>query len=319
MTNLPPAFSDRHNEGHGGFITSPTHAIGRFVALHARCPANRLEQSFPLDLRLEVEEWRLQVERKPGLLHRLGNQMRGDGSSNLPPIDLRVRLHHCYVRYRCDGVAIPADSKYRSAIELGTYSEKQSSLDRSASTRDRAALLDMSGMVGLVPSASAKASHRVGSAWQGSTSIERTIVASQDLYEIEAVPGGWRVGDKVYGDPRKRDGCLDGQYFARTIENRPHTCTVEFLPGSSTGSIRFEVSVRDGLRVDRIDETSFGISDQEAAIEAMRDRLAALCIERSEAADTEEMAVYALNTTCHAAVDDNDTRIGVGSEDALDG
>ena len=316
MTSSPPSFSDPDNGGHGGFAITPSPAFGNFVALHARSPANRLERSFPLDLRLEVDEWRLHVERKPGLLHRLASQMRGDGASDLPFIALRVRLHHCYVRYRCEGVTIQADSKYRSAIELGTYCEQQSSLDRSASTRDRAASLDMIGVIGPSPAASAKASYRVGSAWQGSTSIERTIVASQDLYEIEAVPGGWRVGDRTYGDPRKRDGCLDGQYFARRIEDHPHTCTVEFVPGALAGSVRFEVSVRDGLRVDRVDEASFTVSDQEAAIEAMRDRLAALCIERYAASDAEEMTVCALHATCRAAVDADQSQIALRSGDA---
>ncbi|MDJ0276311.1 hypothetical protein QLH51_05800 [Sphingomonas sp. 2R-10] len=284
------------------FTTGTPRGLDRFVALHVRCGANRIEDVFAIDLRLEVDEWRLQVERRSGLLQRLAGQVLHQPPSGLPPIELRVRLRHCYVRYRCDGVSVLADSKYRSAVEIGAYAETQATSDRTAATRDRASRLDLAAALSGQPRASAAGSYRVGSSWQGSATVERTITASQDLYEVEAVPGGWRVGDRTHGDPLKRDGCLDGQYFARVIEGRPHGCEVEFLPGCATGTIDFAVTTRDGLSVEAIGGEQAAQTERDAAIATMRDRLAAICIERAATDSmTDELTLYEIQAACTKA------------------
>lgn len=287
----------------GAFAVGRSQGLDGFVALHVRTGANRIENGFPLDVRLEVDEWRLRVERKSGLLERITGNVLGQPSPEPPTIELRVRLRHCYVRYRCDCVSIPADSKYRSAVEIGAYSEKQATSDRAATTADRSSRLDLAGKLGPTSTASLAGSYRVGSSWQGHASVERTITASQDLYEVEAVPGGWRVGDRIHGDPLKRDGCLDGQYFARPVDGRPHACVVEFQPGCDIGSIDFAVTTRDGLHVEAIDGELASRSERELAIAGMRDRLAAICIEQADtgAAD-DELTLCTVQALCSKAI-----------------
>lgn len=305
MSEQTPGTSN-HQPASGGFAMGKSRGLDGFVALHVRSGANRIGNVFPVDIRLEVDEWRLRVDRRPGLLQRVTEQVLG-----MPPepatVELRVRLRHCYVRYQCDGVSIPADSKYRSAVEVGAYSERQATSDRTATSGKREGRLDLAVTLAPRTGARAGASYRVGSSWQGSASVERTITASQDLYEVEAVPGGWRIGDRSHGDPLKRDGCLDGQYFARAVEGRPHSCMVEFLPECPTGTIDFAVTTRDGLFVESLYGETIARSDRDLATAGMRDRLAAICIEQAgidSAAD--ELTFFTVQATCAMAADPAD-------------
>lgn len=299
----------------GAFIVGTSQGLGGFVDLHVRSGANRIGNSFAVDIRLEVDEWRLRIERKSGLLRKVAGYLLSQPEPEVPTIDLRVRLRHCYVRYRCDCVSIPADSKYRSAVEIGAYSATQAASDRSATSSDRTGRLDLAGALGPKPTASLAGSYRVGASWQDSVSVERTITASQDLYEVEAVPGGWRVGDRTHGDPLKRDGCLDGPYFGRAVEGRSHSCMVEFQPGCTVGTIDFAVTTRDGLHVETVDGEPVSRTHREAGIAAMRDRLAAICIEQAIAEPAADEAVLftvqafcSMATEPHGTADDRDAR-----------
>jgi hypothetical protein len=286
----------------GAFEIGRTYGINGFVALQVHCPSNRIEQRFPIDLNLEIDEWRLSIDRQQGLLHRFTDRLLGQENDQPVSLELRVRLRHCYVRYACDGVSIAAASKYRSAIEIGAYSEKQAASDRSAATRERTGALGAGGTLSVKPSASADASYRIGSRWQGSATVERTIAASQDIYDVEAVPGGWRVGDRSYGDPLKRDGCLDGPYFTRPVEAYAHSCIGEFLPHNDKGTIRFDVTTHDGIQIETLDGETPSITDKNTATAAMRAKLAAICVERA-LADNDELILYSVAAVCRNADD----------------
>lgn len=302
MSDIPQSPLNDLANADGSFSVGKTSGIDGFVSLQVRCTANRIDESFPIGLVLEVDEWRLRIERPAGLLHRVAGQLFGQGTEAPAMLNLRVRLRHCYVRYQCDGVSITAASKYRSAIEVGTYSEKEAASERSGSTSDRAINVGAGVSAGLKSKASIDGTYRVGSRWQGSSTVERTIAASQDIYEVEAVPGGWRIGDKSHGDPLKRDGCLDGPYFSRPVEGRGHSCDATFLPDSSHGSIRFDVTAHDGLYVDVVTAETTLISERDVAISAMRNRLAAICIEQANS-ETGELVLLTVEATCIKAED----------------
>jgi hypothetical protein len=168
--------------------------------------------------------------------------------------------------------------------------------------RERTGALGAGGTLSVKPSASADASYRIGSRWQGSATVERTIAASQDIYDVEAVPGGWRVGDRSYGDPLKRDGCLDGPYFTRPVEAYAHSCIGEFLPHNDKGTIRFDVTTHDGIQIETLDGETPSITDKNTATAAMRAKLAAICVERA-LADNDELILYSVAAVCRNADD----------------
>jgi hypothetical protein len=61
---------------YGSFCISKKPApFANLVALSVRWPGNRLEDSFPLDLVLEVEEHHLPVRLKPSFLRRMGRKL----------------------------------------------------------------------------------------------------------------------------------------------------------------------------------------------------------------------------------------------------
>ena len=127
---------------------------------------------------------------------------------------------------------------------------------------------------------------------------------------MRAVPNGWRVGHLEYGDPNKISSCLDGRYFHRSVIGFPQTCEAEFKDGYNRGLLTFTVNVRDGLHVER---TAGGIaSEQEVAkaTAAMRDRIAAIRLERhlrssdDEGRTDEEMPIATVTCEVVRAEDD---------------
>ena len=91
------------------------------VALQARWVGNRLGRRFPLNLLLEVEEHRLAIRIKSGLLQRIGQSLHRQSDAAEPVLQLRIRLRHCYVRYRSAEIDIVSESKYQSVISDGKF------------------------------------------------------------------------------------------------------------------------------------------------------------------------------------------------------
>lgn len=284
----------------GSIVVSGGGGLTNLVRLEVRSPANRIGHAFPLDLRLEVDEMRLQIIPPAGIMKRLVDQVRSSPSQD--PIMLRIRLRHCYVRYSCEGVDIPAGSKYRSAIELGGYSDRRSTSDKAIQNGEGSAGLNLDLAVGANPKGNAAVDWRIGTKWLDSHTFERTVNLSQDVYQVQAVPRGWRIGDLVHGDPVKHGGFLNGPYFAKTELSHRNTCTAEFHTGSRIGHITFDVTTRDGIHVERLIGATYK-SDVEAAVAAMRDKLAAICIERHHPMGTDELMLQTLRVSCTAGID----------------
>ena len=99
---------------------------GNLVALHVRWPGNRLDQNFPIDLVLEVEEHLLSVRFQPKLLAKLKRQLLGGGRDRNPELRLRVRLRYCYVKVISDSINILPESKYESKILDGKFLVQES-------------------------------------------------------------------------------------------------------------------------------------------------------------------------------------------------
>ncbi|MEJ8630617.1 hypothetical protein P0F65_13615 [Sphingomonas sp. I4] len=121
----------------GEFVLSPSNGFPGLVNLDVRPLANRIGKKFPLELRLDVGEFRLTIGDRPGLMRRLADQLMPSNAVVVPTITLRVRLRHCYVLHSFENMSIPASSRYRYAHELGGYSDKQSESDKTAASQDR--------------------------------------------------------------------------------------------------------------------------------------------------------------------------------------
>jgi hypothetical protein len=262
-------------------VTATAYPFTNLVALDVRWPGNRIGGKFPLNLLLEVEEHHLTVHTQPSLLQRIGQGLSGQIDANDQVLRLRVRLRHCYVRYRSDQIEIIPESKYRSAIVEGGFELHTSEKSSASATSQLGAGLDAK-----VTATHARADASLGAhakaafTRRGTRTIETTTRARPGIYEVEVVPNGWRVGDREYGDPNKLSHCLDGRYFHRPVGGFPQSCEAEFRKGSEHGVLTFTVSVRDGLHIERIGGGSAGEAEVADAVTVMRNRIAAIRLER---------------------------------------
>jgi hypothetical protein len=282
----------------GLFKVSPSvYAFENLVGLEVRWPGNRLGGRFPLDLRLAVEEHLLSVQLKPGWLRRTR-------SATEQVLRLRVRLRFCYIRYRSDAIKIVFDSMYERAIVEGKFGT--SARDTSTGVTNSTAGAELGGKVDVTP---ATAAGSIGAGISArfrreqKRTTEHTTTMIPDIYEVRAVPGGWRIGDPEYGDPTGPSHCLDGPYLNQPVPEFPHTCEAEFLDGQERGTMTFEVTVRGGLYVERESGGMANRTDEERAVAKMRDSIAALRLERhlatsnaSESRTNDEMVLA--TTTC---------------------
>lgn len=251
------------------------------VALHVRWPGNRVGTSFPLNLRLEVDEHHVAIPTTPGLLTRLSRRLSGRNTNADGVLRLRIRIRHCHVRYHSQEIAIIAESKYESAIVEGRF---QAGISGKSRIESKTHLGGKIGAGAKIKQADAQASldaHFIAmAAREQNHSVETTTRMIPEIFEVQAVPNGWRVGHPDWGDPSKPSQCLGGRYFDRAIAGHPHTCAAEFLLDHKRGTLTFTVSVRDGLHVARLDGGNVGRDEEHRAVAAMRDRMAALRLER---------------------------------------
>ncbi|MEJ8630616.1 hypothetical protein P0F65_13610 [Sphingomonas sp. I4] len=78
---------------------------------------------------------------------------------------------------------------------------------------------------------------------------------------------------------------------------------IEFHRGCRHGHVTFSVTTRDGLVVERLNGPAIE-SDRDEAIAQMRDRLAAICIERNHAWADDELILQVVTANCAMAVDE---------------
>jgi hypothetical protein len=252
--------------------------FANLVALHVRWTGNRIVKKFPLSIILEVDEHHITIPLRRGFFRR-----RGSFPKNLEAdaLRLRIRLRQCYVRCKSTELRIVPETKYESVIAFGDL--KVRNLTKAESAR-KTRLGGRFGGKMILDSDNARVALNVGAAASSDARDNRredTVVDLQpDIFEIQAVPNGWRVGHPQYGDPYELSGCLVGRYFDRPVPGMPQTCEAEFVEGHDTGRLTFMVTVRDGIHVERVDGIPVNPNTAELAKARMRDRIAELRIER---------------------------------------
>lgn len=267
--------------GWGGFQAERNECkLPGLASLQVRCPSNRIEHSFPINLVLECDETYIAIDRTPTLIDRLKSSGSFITVEQPEHVRLRVRLRHCCIRYICKNAEIESGSKYRTTYHIA----------------DSPATLSTPLDWGTKYSRSTKTTHHV---------LFDAKSSRKEVYEIEAIPGGWRVGDRVRGDPRKPEGCLYGPYFQTSVDGKLHTCTVTFDDPLDTAMLTFSVTVRDGFLIDRQGAVASG-ADLDRGISLMKDKLAAIRLERAiEGAEREfetdlwgETTILEIGSTC---------------------
>jgi hypothetical protein len=266
----------------GAFRMDGTSApFENLVALDVRWPGNRLGRRFPLNIVLEVEQFLLTVPVKPSLLHRLASHFPGQSGTSDETLKLRVRLRHCYVRYFSSDIRIVADTKYQCPVTDGHYQSKTTKRSTEQRRSRTGGGLSAKASVRAPERNASLGAHGAIDAARDVTKEQETSVTFQpDLFEVQAVPNGWRIGHPELGDPTKLDGCLDGRYFHRPADGFPQTCEAEFHEGLTSGSIAFLVTLRDGFEVEKINGGPVTNSEKVSAVALMRNKLAAIRIER---------------------------------------
>jgi hypothetical protein len=268
--------------GDGSFrIIAIERPFENLVALHVWWPGNHLNKRFPLNLLLEVEEHHLSLPQRPNLLRRIGHSLSAQTDAADQALRLRVRLRYCYIRCRSSAIEIVGESKYESAILAGTYETCTSR--KSLTTKTSGVSAGLGGKATLKPAeANASLGIHGGADFAGKQqfNIESTTTTKPDIYEVQAVPNGWRIGHSDYGDPNKLLGCLDGRYFDRPVPGIPQTCEAEFHEGQNRGELTFTVTVRDGIHVEQVGNGNASRDEKAEAFTLMRNKIAALRIER---------------------------------------
>ena len=269
------------DQGDGDFrVTTTACPFENLVALHVRWPGNRVGRKFPINLQLEVEEYQLDISARPSLLHRVGQHFTSQVDAEDQKLRLRIRLKFCYVRYHDNDVKIVGDSKYESAIQIGKYEAHRSEKSQAVQKLGMQAWLAGKITSNLTFDTSAGGHVKAGFDRYQNKVTEIDVLATPDIYDVKAMPNGWRVGDPKHGDPLQTFGFLDGRYFDRSNPNFPHTCEAEFVGEASSGQLTFTVTVRDGLHVERVDGRNSSGEEKAAAEMEMRDKIAALRVER---------------------------------------
>jgi hypothetical protein len=265
--------------GEGSFRVKATVCpFENLVGLHVRWPGNRLGTKFPLKLLLEIEAHDLKVRVKPGKLQRLRRSLSGRENPDEQTLRLRVRLRYCYVRFNSNEIYLVPDSKYQWAITEGEFETNLAAKSRAVAKSHLGARAGAQATLNSLSVAKLAVHASAGFSGERDRTIETTTKAKPAIYEVMAVPNGWRIGDPEYGDPSKASQCLDGRYF-EDHPNFPQTCEAEFLEGNARGILTFTVTVRDGVHVQRIDGGTASSDEKNEAEMAMRDRIAAIRLE----------------------------------------
>lgn len=299
MTGEQRPGNDEHLDG---LVDTPDgKGFSNLIKLSVRSFANRIKRSFPLTIRLEVDEMRLTIKPKSMIRDAINAIFERPEEE----VRLRVRLKHCHVRYRSSSLEILDSSKYRSAAALGKYVEEQAVVAKNAS--ERGGGTSGGAKVGLSknPSASFNVGANYGQKSSSTRSDVSSTTASRDIYQVEAVPDGWQIGDYDLGDPVKAGGFLHGPYFAKDEPAFPSSCVAQFRDGCRQGEITFEVTTADGLHVERIDGST-SQPDRRQGLATMRDKIAAICIERHAVQGDEDLLLFTLTVECAAAVDEEE-------------
>lgn len=257
--------------------TATPPAFRHLVGLAIEQRANRIESIVPLRLTLTADSHVLEVAPPRGSAFRqLYNRVRNVQAT---PVKLLVRLRSVYVRYTLSGCRIAESSRAAQIIDPGKYATSEITKSTSFQTLDAtgkasaslgASLTSLQASFSLSASAAPSHVHKE----------ERVshVKLSTEVASVLPVVAGWRIGDPNLGDPRKPDGCLAGQYLAEPGDR--DTCHLHV--DASTAEARFDITVRDtGIHVSRADGAATASTDKCAALAAMRDRLAAIALEKA--------------------------------------
>ena len=269
------------DQGDGYFrVTTTACLFGNLVALHVRWPGNRVGSKFPINLRLEVDEYQLDISARPSLRRRVRQRLTGQVDAEDQKLRLRIRLKFCYVRYHETAVKIVGESKYQSAIEIGKYEEHRS--EKSQAVQKSGWQAGVAGKITSNPTfdTSAGVYLNAGLDHRQNEVTEISALTTPVILGVMAVPNGWRVGDPKRGDPLQTFSFLAGRYFDRSNPDFQHTCEAEFVKGASSGQLTFTVAVGEGLHVERVDGGNSNGEEKAAAEMEMRDKIAALRVER---------------------------------------
>lgn len=256
--------------------TSEPPPFRHLIGLKVEHRANRIDSVVPLRLTLTADSHELEVPPPPGnAFKRVTAWFRPRPSA---PLKLLIRLRSVYVRYILENCAITESSKYSRLVDEGDYAASATTQTKSVTSSDLSG--KASASFAATPSSfEPKIALGAGAAAKTAENHTTTTKLSQSIEVAAVLPvvEGWRIGDPDLGDPTKRDGCLTGQYLAAPGER--DTCNVVLEAELATAT--FEVTVRDrGIDVARADRSATS-DEREAALTNMRNRLAAIAVEKA--------------------------------------
>jgi hypothetical protein len=273
---------DANDDADGVFkVESRQFAFANLIALEARWTGNRLGKRFPVDLTLEVDELVLTIPKRRPFLNQLRRRMLYRASNGIETVTIRVKLRHCYVRYHSNEISVISKTKYYSLVDKECFSYKENESENKKVANKIGATLSAMGSHQLFASGTTIAGQLNADVGRDFYRELKTSAQLQpEFLEVQPVPNGWRLGDLDWGDPTTPSRCLSGRYFQRATRDFPQTCECEFDENHKKGKIAFAVTIRDGLRVERVDGAAVGETYKESALVAMRDRIASIKIEK---------------------------------------
>lgn len=281
--------------------------FGELIELQIASPSNDFSERFHLDIAVTVGELILTAPDAGVVLYMLTKKKRA-------PHKFRVRLLKFDLRYILTNCEVPIKSKYRYSAQIGDLSiDVLHRLKREVVQSATGIICGKAAFTTTIPGLSTTAKGEIGSGSKTENINETMAAVKPEIPIVEHTPHGWTVGHTGLGDPLQaiNNYCLRGSYFVNKVENYDHSCEVRFNPTCNEARLVFQVSVRDGFYVERVDGRG-GKYDNQKVIEEMRNRIASLkfeklCTASSSVGTSEGLVIVQQTLSAHRSPSEEET------------
>lgn len=244
------------------------------VKIEVRAYANIISDEFPLRITATFGELEHDIEH---------SSLFGKTKSSY-----RIRIQYCKLTYTLEGCSIPEHTKYTLPIQWGSFSEKAQIHLSNSRNASFSGDITVNTKISPATFGSASFSSSLASKNENENRQLKNIEYSPQINLIEPIPNGWAVGIDGIGDPYRDNMqcCLRSCYFDQLSEKYPASCVVKFDDGVDDALMRFMISARGGLYVEKLDDDgrpSHEVRGRQrvGVLETMRAKIAGIVIEES--------------------------------------
>jgi hypothetical protein len=244
------------------------------VKIEVRSLANDFSDEFPIKITTTFGEIDQEIDNKSlfGVTKR----------------NYRIRVQYCKLIYTLVGCYIPEDTKYRLPVQSGAFSEKSQIRLSDRKNNSLSGHIDVNAKLEPALSGNLNFGSGISGKSEKDNQKSREIEVTSEINLIEPIPNGWAIGIDGIGDPYRENiqYCLRSCYFDHPSDKYPATCTVKFDGTAQESMLKFVISARGGLYVERLDTGGRPLNEihgklRAQVVETMRSKIAGMVLESS--------------------------------------